>query len=167
MINWAGAWRVSGILPDGAATYEGRIDITARGESYALRWDISDGVYFGIGAAASGRLFVSCSPFATGMNLLLTDGARVRHFADSEAASPPSWSAPAIEGFSVGAVTAGAIAAEALCYRDPEAIAAAWGRDLARHVLLVYERGADDDEVRARWTLGRTGGAGREVLRRL
>lgn len=166
MSAWAGEWRVDAILPDGVQTYEGRILISRRGAAFALKWDISDGAYFGVGAAARGRLFVSCSPYDAGINLLLVNGANARHFVDGAAATPHSWAAPEEDGFSVGAARCGDHDAEAMCFGVGALRAAAWGRDLNRHVLLVYER-VSDDELRAQWTLGRDAGVGREMLRRL
>jgi hypothetical protein len=161
MTPWTGRWRVEGAMPDGGA-YRGQIAIEARGGGFVLKWDIDDGVYFGFGAEAAGRLFVSCSPFERGIVLATRqDGATTLW---REGRRQPGFIAmPHVGGFGVGPVMIDGAAVEAQYFGG---VAAAFGADLARHVLLVYEAHRPQG-LKCRWILGRETREGTERLERI
>lgn len=72
---------------------------------------------------------------------------------------------PTTEGFGFGRVVVDDRGRESLVYAEAELRVAAWGRDIDRHVLLVYEL-AGADAASARWTLGRSPAVGTERLTR-
>jgi hypothetical protein len=149
-------------MPGGAGGYVGAIAIRRWGDGFVLEWDIDDGVYFGFGAEAASRLFVSCSPFERGIALGLKSNAGATIWRDG-APRPGFLGLPAGAGFGVSPVIIDGTAIEAQYFAG---LAAAYGADLARHVLLVYEADGPD-RLSSRWILGHDAAEGTERLERL
>lgn len=164
---WQGGWRVSATMPGGDGGYEGMVVVAAAGDRLTLRWDITDGVYHGVGASVDDRLIVSCSPFDADIALALSgaDDEAGRVFKDREGVLRRRFTLQSqTSGFGFGRIRFGdGVGIEALAYGDAKVRAAAWGRDIDRHVLLVYER-TSDDAAKGQWTLGRSPAVGAERL---
>jgi hypothetical protein len=159
---WAGLWRVEGRMPGGTGGYVGTLAIILQGGVFGLKWDIDDGVYFGLGAALGDKLFVSCSPFEAGIGLAIDAGGAVSIcHADGKRAG--FLAVPAGSGFGVGPVL---IDGSVIVAQHFGGVTAAFGADPARHVLLVYTA-QGRNLLNSRWVLGRDPAEGTEKLKRI
>ncbi|NWG71308.1 MAG: hypothetical protein HXY23_06840 [Parvularculaceae bacterium] len=186
MHDWSGKWRVEASIP-GGGRYEGTLAIESAGEDCRLTWDISDGTYFGVGAARPEGLFASCAPDLDQCRLLVLDLAgREGRLLDRSlrpkaiAARPDGPSAFVLSGAGLSRlklhpngsalfaeIAAGDQRLEGLGWRTARSVAAAWGGELDRHVILFYEMAASGREATAKWALGRIPALADERLRRI
>lgn len=186
MHDWSGKWRVEASIP-GGGRYEGTIAIEGAGDDYRLAWDISEGTYFGVGVARPEGLFVSCAPDIEQCRLLVLDraggeGCLLDGSLQPRAVGvrPDGPSAFVLSGAGLSRlklhpngsalfaeIAAGDQRLEGLGWRTARSVAAAWGGDLDRHVILFYEMTASGREATAKWALGRNPALADERLRRI
>src|SRR5215468_9413931 len=65
-----GRWRiVDATVPDGTPGYTGLLDISPRGETYRLQWDVTAGRFVGIGLLEDDHLLVACGGAWEGLRI--------------------------------------------------------------------------------------------------
>jgi len=70
--SFSGSWVVlEATLPDGQLAYSGIINAKRNGSTFELDWDITAGVYVGIGLPFNSHLYVSCGEQRAGLGVAL------------------------------------------------------------------------------------------------
>jgi hypothetical protein len=175
-----GRWRIVGAtVPDGTPGYTGVLDISPRGETYRLEWDVTAGRYVGIGLLEDDHLLVACGRAWEGLRVAsvraLADGAlRVRWSEGGDVAEEVAER----DGLALALTRDGDVyeatwrpgGAEediGIGFDVPGGVVAGWSAALAELAVLDYVLDpADHDRLSARWALGGSTSLATESLER-